>query len=234
MRIAQAPLTESETHELEQLLERSGAPSLYFARGVFAAASTAPTELEPTEWLPLVLGPDSDNRVDLKRALSLLMRECNACASCLELGQPAVPAPSEEEQVHQYSRGYMRVAGRDQAWKADTTSFSLSLPLMALSGYADLAQLLSIETKAPSEDDDSGVSPGSPEVLDEEELLTGFRENLVDTVAELYTHFAAARKKSAEVRRKSGGETVTNEGKVGRNDPCPCGSGRKSKKCCGA
>jgi len=21
--------------------------------------------------------------------------------------------------------------------------------------------------------------------------------------------------------------------KVGRNDPCPCGSGRKSKKCCG-
>ncbi|MGJ5819572.1 SEC-C metal-binding domain-containing protein [Paludibaculum fermentans] len=22
--------------------------------------------------------------------------------------------------------------------------------------------------------------------------------------------------------------------KVGRNDPCPCGSGRKHKKCCGA
>ncbi|HYP08335.1 MAG TPA: SEC-C metal-binding domain-containing protein, partial [Bryobacteraceae bacterium] len=23
-------------------------------------------------------------------------------------------------------------------------------------------------------------------------------------------------------------------GKVGRNDPCPCGSGKKFKKCCGA
>jgi uncharacterized protein YecA (UPF0149 family) len=23
------------------------------------------------------------------------------------------------------------------------------------------------------------------------------------------------------------------EPKVGRNDPCPCGSGRKYKKCCG-
>lgn len=23
------------------------------------------------------------------------------------------------------------------------------------------------------------------------------------------------------------------EPKVGRNDPCPCGSGRKFKKCCG-
>ncbi|MGH7408031.1 MAG: SEC-C metal-binding domain-containing protein, partial [Candidatus Methylomirabilales bacterium] len=23
-------------------------------------------------------------------------------------------------------------------------------------------------------------------------------------------------------------------GKVGRNDPCPCGSGKKHKRCCGA
>lgn len=30
-------------------------------------------------------------------------------------------------------------------------------------------------------------------------------------------------------------ETVVREGpKIGRNDPCPCGSGKKYKKCCGA
>jgi preprotein translocase subunit SecA len=29
-------------------------------------------------------------------------------------------------------------------------------------------------------------------------------------------------------------KTVVREGeKVGRNDPCPCGSGKKYKKCCG-
>ncbi len=28
--------------------------------------------------------------------------------------------------------------------------------------------------------------------------------------------------------------TVREEPKVGRNDPCPCGSGKKYKKCCGA
>lgn len=28
-------------------------------------------------------------------------------------------------------------------------------------------------------------------------------------------------------------KTVVNENKVGRNDPCPCGSGKKYKKCCG-
>lgn len=29
-------------------------------------------------------------------------------------------------------------------------------------------------------------------------------------------------------------KTVYNVEKVGRNDPCPCGSGKKYKKCCGA
>ena len=28
-------------------------------------------------------------------------------------------------------------------------------------------------------------------------------------------------------------KTVIAEKKVGRNDPCPCGSGKKYKKCCG-
>ena len=32
-------------------------------------------------------------------------------------------------------------------------------------------------------------------------------------------------------QKKSG--TVVKEQKVGRNDPCPCGSGKKYKKCCG-
>ena len=29
------------------------------------------------------------------------------------------------------------------------------------------------------------------------------------------------------------GEFVAAEEKVGRNEPCPCGSGKKYKKCCG-
>ena len=42
----------------------------------------------------------------------------------------------------------------------------------------------------------------------------------------------------AELRAESGQaakvETVVHEGpRVGRNDPCPCGSGKKYKKCCG-
>ncbi len=28
-------------------------------------------------------------------------------------------------------------------------------------------------------------------------------------------------------------KTIVNNNKIGRNDPCPCGSGKKYKKCCG-
>ena len=28
-------------------------------------------------------------------------------------------------------------------------------------------------------------------------------------------------------------KTIKNDKKIGRNDPCPCGSGKKYKKCCG-
>jgi preprotein translocase subunit SecA len=35
-------------------------------------------------------------------------------------------------------------------------------------------------------------------------------------------------------RREGGRSGAARAGKVGRNDPCPCGSGKKYKKCCGA
>lgn len=43
---------------------------------------------------------------------------------------------------------------------------------------------------------------------------------------------AETRKKLILEQKKS--RTVINEVKVGRNDPCPCGSTKKYKKCCGA
>ena len=47
--------------------------------------------------------------------------------------------------------------------------------------------------------------------------------------------FAAASRAKAGVTAKGGVKTVKRQkAKVGRNDPCPCGSGKKYKKCCGA
>ena len=64
-------------------------------------------------------------------------------------------------------------------------------------------------------------------------------KNMVDAKAEwLYELpmwdeiFTAEQKKALYLEQKKSG-TVVKAAKVGRNDPCPCGSGRKYKQCCG-
>jgi uncharacterized protein len=52
-----------------------------------------------------------------------------------------------------------------------------------------------------------------------------------DAVAALYEHFAPMRERADRERRAP---IRRAEPKIGRNDPCPCGSGKKYKKCCGA
>lgn len=64
-------------------------------------------------------------------------------------------------------------------------------------------------------------------------------KNMVDAKAEwLYelpqwdAIFTPERKKELYKEQKNSG-TIRKEKKIGRNDPCPCGSGKKYKKCCG-
>jgi preprotein translocase subunit SecA len=46
--------------------------------------------------------------------------------------------------------------------------------------------------------------------------------------------FVLSRGDAEAQAQPSKGKTVKREGKkVGRNEPCPCGSGKKYKKCCG-
>ena len=44
--------------------------------------------------------------------------------------------------------------------------------------------------------------------------------------------FSEEKRKELYKEQKASG-TIRNEKKIGRNDPCPCGSGKKYKKCCG-
>jgi tetratricopeptide (TPR) repeat protein len=71
------------------------------------------------------------------------------------------------------------------------------------------------------------------------------REGLVEGLCEILERQGRAAEIAALERREeayrarwSGGGSglpfVRTEEKVGRNDPCPCGSGKKYKKCCGA
>ena len=75
-----------------------------------------------------------------------------------------------------------------------------------------------------------------------EEMVSAIRENTVRMVYTMRLRGADAPKREAvaKITGEHGGDEslkpaprrVAN--KVGRNDPCPCGSGKKYKKCCGA
>jgi preprotein translocase subunit SecA len=95
----------------------------------------------------------------------------------------------------------------------------------------------------PSSDDGSGQGPdaGVPSVI------TGGRggngrspRQIATSVDELEEAFQRKKKRELEQARMAGAgdmqvtQVVRSGDKVGRNDPCPCGSGKKYKKCCGA
>jgi len=65
--------------------------------------------------------------------------------------------------------------------------------------------------------------------------------NIATSVDELEESFQRKKRRELEQARMAGsGDTqpvqqvVRGTAKIGRNDPCPCGSGKKYKKCCGA
>ena len=93
--------------------------------------------------------------------------------------------------------------------------------------------------------DESLKTPNNFEEMDENtEVSLDFDKellykNMVGCEAEwLYTLevcdnlLSEERRKELNKEQKSS-RTVVKPPKVGRNDPCPCGSGRKYKQCCG-
>ena len=92
---------------------------------------------------------------------------------------------------------------------------------------------------------DSLVTPNPIETMDEETVVSLafdkalLYKNMVGAKADwLYelpqwdNIFSEEKRKELYKEQKASG-TIRKEKKVGRNDPCPCGSGKKYKKCCG-
>jgi hypothetical protein len=90
------------------------------------------------------------------------------------------------------------------SWRRDETATRKLLP------FAGLANEAGVEL----------VDAGGRPVADKDAWRTAQRERLGNDVAELHAYWKAKR------------QVVNMIPKVGRNEPCPCGSGKKHKKCC--
>lgn len=217
--------------EIEQLAERlaayPGALSLEAVDGLFCALIASPRLILPSDYLPVVLGDSPEgafeSMADAQETMGLLMRYWNAIAADFEkesihLAYVLEPG-SEGITGRDWARGYMRGTrlspeGWNRIFGDDREGLVLTIPVVA--GEVD---------------PDWPKEPMTAEKSDE--LL----QSMLAGAARAYRYFKSDRQAQAgasAAARTPRTAPFEREGpKVGRNDPCPCGSGKKYKKCCG-
>lgn len=220
------PLTDAELDRLEELLEAEvfadEAMRLDEVQAVLCAIVSGPEPVQPNVWLPEVLGKgmEKDDPV-VAETVELLMRLNNDIAAALLADETVAPVLyPEDESCETY----------DYAAWADSYVFGAGLAgdwyELAGKHADDLSELLEpmflLNGMLKEDVEKSGERWFSP--AEEARLVADIQENLPVIVQTLYNFW----------RNKRMGGTVRNEEpKSGRNDPCPCGSGRKYKQCCG-
>ena len=106
------------------------------------------------------------------------------------------------------------------------------IPVMTMVGFLDgIDESLIVPNPIEEMDEDTEVNL----IFDKEKLY----KNMVDAKADwlyglpMLDNIFDEDKKKALYREAKKANTVIKGKKVGRNDPCPCGSGKKYKFCCG-
>lgn len=222
-----------ETEALEELLDQlwdDGAMDLEELDGFFAALHCCPELVPPALYLPEILGDATENQEIFPGPeaahlfFGLILHYWNAVSDAFHEGATFEPLLREDEHGKVYgnnwSLGFLRgLELREEAWREildNEEKFGWLGPILALAQEND-----------PDPEMRSYQEPVGEELR--EELLQG----LAEMVTHLYQYFAPHRLLNATVAVRSG-DASPGKQKIGRNDPCYCGSGRKYKKCCGA
>jgi uncharacterized protein len=218
------PLSEAEVDRLAGFLEGRGGQAMNIEEldGFFAALVAGPDMVLPSEYLPLVLGGAAvetspfagiDEANDI---LGLIMRHWNGIAATLRKGDVHLPILLEDDagvfQGTDWARGFIRGTElRRTGWAQlvnDEEHGGCMIPVMML--YHE-------------HDDDPELRP--PPIGPEQ------REEIIVQMAACVVR--ADRYFQRRTATPFGHTPRSSRGKTGRNEPCPCGSGKKYKRCCG-
>jgi uncharacterized protein len=226
------PLTDAELERLSGILGRfdnKHPMNLEQLDGFLAALICGPEIVRPSEYLPVICGNDmvlEDSfgaQSVLQDFLSLIMRHWNVIADTLHSGDVFLPLLLEDDDgvtnANDWAIGFRRgMEFHKEQWAAllsDEQHGGLLVPIFAL---------------AHEHDPDPEMRPFKEAIGAEqrEKLIVGAAAG----VTGIYRYFEARRL----VERQPLDNVTTFRRtlpKIGRNDPCPCGSGRKFKQCCG-
>lgn len=222
-------LTDAELDRLGDFLEgcKGGkAMNLEELDGFFAALIAGPEAVMPSEYNRELFGgeaPEFSNLEEAKYILGLLTRHWNTIAGTLLKGDAYVPLLRQDENGmahgNVWARGFMRGMNmRHDSWAElmdDEEHGGCLVPMMML---------------FHEHDEDPKMRPKPISAEQRDEVIAGMAAGLLRA----YKYFREQRQAyagSASVRHSSDSNRSTS--KIGRNDLCPCGSGKKYKKCCG-
>ena len=192
--------------------------------GFIAGLLLCPEMILPSEWLAEVWGGESENGDEddgpgfestdhAQSVIGMIRAHYNAVAETLHRRQGRygplldVSEPSDEVFWEFWIGGFQRaVALRPEAWdRILHAEGELGKALVTLLSLAAISR----------EEIDVDLPP---------EEVADLKANAPDIIAACVGLLAVDRNRRLPARAA----------KVGRNDPCPCGSGKKHKKCCGA
>jgi uncharacterized protein len=194
-----------------------------YLTGIIVAPQAAP--IMPSEWIPGLWGDDEpifDDAEQMQAALGAVMEHYNRLIADIDRSLKRLEADGicdyrpmfltgddkpAHDTVRRWVRGFWKaMALAPGVWSALAEDERTQILIEPFVGFFE------IEGQAPLE---------LPDDIDA----------ILDEGAAAIPRIITVLHKLAQIRHRSA--APVRRSKVGRNDPCPCGSGQKQKRCCG-
>lgn len=223
----------------ERLSRVGSSMSIHGVYGLFHGCIAAPVLVMPSQYIPLILGKDKefDTLDQVKELMGDLMGLWNLIAKWNpNTSRCLVPAIK-----------YRRTSSALEARAADDISFiTYFLRGLQLGGtdeyhlsndmIDEMEYLLQIQELLKHYANVSEMDGADKQVNIREsfKIIDDMEKTIGDSVAAINTGLKVVRMQRAQEMRQPYHHTIRREEpKIGRNELCPCGSGKKYKKCCG-
>ncbi len=210
-----------------------GALRYHEVQGFLFAVVCAPRPVRPDDWVGMVFGgrlPEYNSAEQGDAVIKELMQLYDSINAAVVAGRPVLPGDcglladpvanlEQDAPVAQWSRGFLQGhRSLEESWRAHLPQqahdqFSL---VLATLGFFSSHNMVKAHLGTHGCDDLAMMAPTVVQVLD----------------TALGTYAAYGRGVPQLPRRSERAEPAYAR-KIGRNEPCRCGSGRKYKKCCG-